>query len=301
MGHERRITMAKEVLKISLDKVVVDYDFRNDTDRDVTTEVAFPIPDYDFAIEQVDPKQQGFDDFKLWIDDVLTKSNIETRALVKGKDLTAILNKTRVDIGSFGHADDHRSEDIDRLNSQQRIQLKQAGLIDEDGTPLWTVRKKYYWQQTFPAHKTVHIRHEYTPADGATDSVKYGLVQGDKESAEELKSICVEGPLLRTMKQIANSKDLDAVYFYVDFILTTANTWKTPIEDFTLIVERPRPKAVSAVDKVLATDLGASYVSFCWDGPVTNFDADHFEAHATNYVPKKELRVGFFEVSKGNF
>jgi hypothetical protein len=46
MTRESRITMAKEVLFISESKVVVDYDFRNDTDADITTEIAFPIPDF---------------------------------------------------------------------------------------------------------------------------------------------------------------------------------------------------------------------------------------------------------------
>ncbi len=101
--------------------------------------------------------------------------------------------------------------------------------------------------------------------------------------------MCVEGPLLKTLTQIANGKDKDAVYFYVDFILTSANTWKTPIEDFTLIVERPHEK-----------DTIADYVSFCWDGPVTKIDADHFEAHAVNFVPKKEIRIWFFEESKSS-
>ena len=42
--RETRIVMAREVLQISAKKVVVDYDFRNDTNQDVTSEVAFPIP-----------------------------------------------------------------------------------------------------------------------------------------------------------------------------------------------------------------------------------------------------------------
>ena len=41
------------------------------------------------------------------------------------------------------------------------------------------------------------------------------------------------------LEAIANSKDRDAPYADVDFILTTAKTWKTPIEDFTLIVRHP--------------------------------------------------------------
>jgi hypothetical protein len=292
MGHEPRITMAKEVLKISLDKVVVDYDFRNDSDQDVTTEVAFPIPDYGFDPDGPAPASQGFDNFKLWVDGVPAKFTMEVRAIVKGKDLTQMLSAVHVDTGSLGHLNDNEHpKDVDKLSASQRAHLKQAGLIDEDGEPLWTVKKKYYWQQTFPARATVHIRHEYTPVDGGTNSVKYGLGPNpDKDMAAELKSMCVEGPLLRSLTNILHDKGKDAPYSYVDFILTTANTWKTPIEDFTLIVERPHEK-----------DAMADYVSFCWDGPVTKTEADHFEAHAVNFVPKKELRVGFFEESKSSF
>jgi hypothetical protein len=46
MVHEPRITMQKEVLRISESKVQVDYEFRNDTASDITTEVAFPVPAY---------------------------------------------------------------------------------------------------------------------------------------------------------------------------------------------------------------------------------------------------------------
>jgi hypothetical protein len=59
-----------------------------------------------------------------------------------------------------------------------------------------------------------------------------------------------------------------------------------PIEDFTLIVERLHEKD------------SFTYVSFCWDGPVTKIDADHFIAHATDFVPKTELRIGFIKVGK---
>jgi len=74
---------------------------------------------------------------------------------------------------------------------------------------------------------------------------------------------------------------------YVDFILTTANTWKTPIEDFTLIVEKPDEPTSNV-----------NFVSFCWDGPVTKIDDHHFAAHLTNFIPKKELRVGFIDLDR---
>jgi Domain of unknown function (DUF4424) len=289
MKREARIAMAKEVLQISGSKVIVDYDFRNDSVEDITTDVAFPIPAYSLAMEDGLPSDLGFDSFRLWIDGKPTRYQIEARAYLKDTEFTRLLTSMKVDVATFGHASSNdNSSDIKNLSAVQRKKLESVGLIDTYGVPYWQVRKKYYWKQTFPAHKTVHIRHEYSPFLGSSNSITYGMGSTpDPSSAEELKNFCIDDRLHATLQQIVNSKDRDAPYSYVDFILTTANTWKTPIEDFTLIVERPHYK-----------DSFASYVSFCWDGPVTKTDADHFLAHTTNLIPKNELRIGFFNVEK---
>lgn len=302
MKREPRITMAKEVLQISTKKVVVDYDFRNDSDENITTEVAFPIPDYEYLLER-DGSKQGFEDFKLWVDGSPAKFQVEARAFLKDREYTQMLNDMHVDVGSYGHGpllDEHGksrafSQDLERLTEAQRVTLRKLALIDPDGDnqPMWSVKKKYYWQQTFPAHKTVHIRHEYTPVLGSSNSVSYGLgANPNPDAAQEMASFCLDQRLHDNLQQLASSKDKSAWYAYVDFILTTANTWKTPIEDFTLAVERPHWKNNRG-----EADL-ADYVSFCWDGPVTRPDPDHFSAHTTNLVPTKELRVGFFGVEK---
>jgi len=59
LKREARITMAKEVLRIGWNSVAVDYEFRNDTDEDVTTEVAFPIPPYKSDWAEKDVSVQG--------------------------------------------------------------------------------------------------------------------------------------------------------------------------------------------------------------------------------------------------
>lgn len=293
MTREPRISMAKEVLQISQSKVVVDYDFRNDTDEDVTTMVAFPIPPYDLNEGERMPAAQGFDDFHLWADGTATQFQVEARAFVKGADRTRQLQDFRVDVGTFGHAVSNDTiPDVAKLTPVQHRRLESLGLIEKgyDG-PLWQVHKKYYWKQVFPAHKSVHIRHQYTPALGSENSIRYGMGETpDPDAAKELQSFCIDDKLHGILKGIAATGDKDAPYSYVDFILTTANTWKTPIEDFTLIVERPHEKG----------DQG-EYVSFCWGGPVTKIDADHFSAHVFNLIPKKELRIGFFDVRNAVF
>lgn len=293
MRREPRITMAKEVLEISESKVTVDYDFTNDDKKDVTTEVAFPIPDYDVGITDAETTRQGFNDFRLWIDGAPAHYQVEARAYLKGKDYTRLLTSMHVDVASFGHATSYDdSPDIQRLTSAQRKQLEQVGLINLDGRGAnWTVKKKFYWRQTFPAHKSVHIRHEYSPFLGSENSISYGMgTDPDASSDAELRSFCMDSQLRQTLQQMADSKNEDAPYSYVDFILTTANTWRTPIKDFTLIVDRPHEN-----------DSLANYVSFCWDGPVKKIDANHFSAHKINFIPTGELRIGFFDVTRRVF
>jgi hypothetical protein len=178
--------------------------------------------------------------------------------------------------------------DIATLTAPQRKQLEELGLISpKDGFALWQGRKKYHWQQTFLARKTLHIRHEYTPVLGGSNGFRDGMGHSpEKFAADELKTFCMDDQLRTKLESLV---DRDGGYDYVDFILTTANTWKTPIEDFTLLVERPRSKN----NRGLA---GTTYVTFCWDGPVTKIDADHFSARTGNLVPSKELRIGFFSV-----
>ena len=139
MKRETRITMAKEVLQISTKKVIVDYDFRNDSDQDITIEVAFPIPDYDFSLDR-EGATQGFDDFQLWIDGTPAHFQVEARGFLKDQDYTNLLTSVHVDVATYGHGPplDSRgkatakSRDIQALTDAQRRQLEKVGLIAQD-------------------------------------------------------------------------------------------------------------------------------------------------------------------------
>jgi hypothetical protein len=275
MKREPRIVMAKEVLSISENKVIVDYDFRNDSADNITTEVAFPIPAYIAETDGPSSSQAGFDDFKLTINGAPAAFQTEVRAFTKKGEITKLLKDMQVDAASFGHLDDQQAKttDVSRLNDAQRRQLVALGALDSQDQmmPTWRVEKKYHWTQTFPAHGTVHVRHEYTPVLGASNMV----------SEPEYSSLCPSPAMRKSIAKNGNSESNMTGLNYVDFILTTANTWKTPIEDFTLNIERP------------SEDYPVNDVSLCWNGPVTKTDANHFSAHVSGLVPNKELRVGF--------
>ena len=313
--RETRIVMAKEILRISPQKVVVDYDFRNDTAEDVKTEVAFPVPPYSYGPENPAISDASFSDFKLFIDGKRVAFETEAKATQNGKDVTAILTADKIDIASFGHLHEpsgketeYRTPDIERLSKPGQQRLVQVGLFDkDDGWGPWTVQLQYHWTQTFPAHSTVHIRHEYTPVEGSElmllDTVENVLQHkeptGDADSAKYarqdmqlLEGLCPDPQLLSGM--IGRIKASGPGYgqyahpHWVDFILTSANTWKQPIEDFTLIVGRGKAEEPDT----------QTTVSFCppQNAAIEKLDADHFQMRLTNFVPKDELHIGYFDL-----
>jgi hypothetical protein len=314
--REARVSMHKERLTISDKKVSVEYEFVNDTDADITTEVAFPIPEYQFEAD--DPGgARDFDDFRVSVEGKSVKYQVDIHAICAGIDRAELLRTAGIDISSFGNFDwtPMSSRDIAKLSLQQQNALLEAGLIDtENKFPQWTVRKTYHWEQTFPSKQILHVSHEYKPVIGAMpisvgdlDANERGKRLANAEvarlhdpkslegwyvqTARDIEQICVAPELQKRIEVEArvNNKGVDlsrahAAYvelLWADYILTTANSWKTSIDDFELVVQRPQD------------NQRHWYVSFCWDGPIERPNRDSFAVHVKHYVPRHELRIGF--------
>ncbi len=139
--RETRIVMEKEVLQITVKKVIVDYDFRNNSAEDVTTEVAFPVPPYNFHYEGQEASALSFSDFRLVIGRTPTSFKIETKGTLEGKDITNILIADNIDIPSFGHLKYSNgggvgSPDLDRLPLAEKKRLASLGLFSCPKTDL---------------------------------------------------------------------------------------------------------------------------------------------------------------------
>jgi len=298
LRHEARIAMQKERLSIARDKVTVEYEFMNESDKDVTTEVAFPIPAYGLDPEDTAGKRD-FGDFRVWVESREVQYQTDARARLGNRDVTDVLRRYNIDVATFGNYGDEDDPgpnyQIAKLPGPARANLMGLGLIEKDLYPKWLVAKTYYWSQTFPAHQVLHVRHEYKPVVG---------FQGFKAAmlSRELKSACVDPSLekklsaaiaagLKSSARMSGDDYVNATW--VKYILTTANTWKGPIHDFELVVEKPAPE--KPVSGQPANGRGGDYsVSFCWDGPVEHPDQTHFIAHKTDFVPSRELTVYFF-------
>jgi hypothetical protein len=308
--NEPRISMVKENLTISNDDeeeasvntdetITVDYDFQNNTDRNVSIVMAFPVP-VDVCGAMNSPYMAFTEDgggnrrtpFHVWVGGVEVKYSTEARAFQGAKFIpTSSTNLGKEYTGLLRSLDiDPDSCDADpTLPEATKAKLVSLGLLDgEDFKASWTLRRKYYWTQTFPANKTIHIRISYPPGVGHTEFYlgkgwDKRIVQAtsplqNKEFRDTCSGVALQGKL---SSQIDRPDGLIGFY-WVDFILVTANYWSGPIQDFTL-----------TVDNTYAPDRN---VSFCWNGPIQHPDATHVIATAHNFSPQRNLHIGYFQV-----
>ena len=105
------IRMEREDLSIGLDRIAVAYLFRNVTDRDVTLEVAFPLPDIDMNQMSETPHEfhggrndGDIFDFRLKIDGKPTVPAFDVHAVSKdgGRDVTGLLHQYRIPLVDDG-------------------------------------------------------------------------------------------------------------------------------------------------------------------------------------------------------
>jgi Domain of unknown function (DUF4424) len=291
LKREARISMEKERLTISMDRVSVEYEFLNETDQDIATEVAFPVPEYDIGF-QFTAAPSDLEGWHVWVEGKELKYETEAKAMLKGVDQAAVLRRMSIDIPTFGHWYYEGAKpvsDIQKLPKAAQDQLERLGLVHD--FPTWSVRKTYHWSQVFPAHKILHVRHEYKPELGLEHLSLANLQGKEKEPYAKLSDSCVDPGLRKTLiAAVPNDNGFAEGYIeprWVDYILTTANTWKTPIKDFELVIQKPRPEGKKRF-----------YVSLCWDGKIEQRDAETFVTKLTNFIPRQELRVMFFQVGR---
>jgi len=287
---ERRVIMANEKLFISEKEVRVEYEFINKSPREVVTEIAFPIPEYGLGQELI---YHPFNQFSVQVDGKPRSFRTQTQAWVKGRNLTRLLEAAGLDIATFASIQ-YTPESV-QFPSQIRglpgpalAKLRAAGAVSPVDVPAWTVRKTYYWTQRFPPWKTVRIAHAYAPVWGEfyfSTLAELDAPPRDSGWVVKLEPACTDqvtrdwvAQRLEARKPGEGMKDRFHIA-WVRYILTTANSWKTPIGQFELEISadpKERP-------------------CFCWDGPIETLAPGRVRVTAKDFVPKGELTVYFLK------
>jgi hypothetical protein len=296
--NERNIQIDREDLFISSRKIEVSYIFRNYSNKDIASVVAFPIPSYKY-----DPtgiiKYPVHGDFTVEVNGVRKKCSEITRAFINGKDCTDKLKNLNASIKDFkiGWEDKHHvfSGNFFMLTKATQKKLIDAGVvkIDEEmqepyAMPAWSVVTTYYWTQTFPANTTTAIKHTYTP--NPSDDMYY-MNEGKAHSlsrkaysmAELSKLHCLNKEIMQWVKKEKYAIRLNTI----DYILTTANHWKQPIKEFHLIIEGDQ-----------ASDTNER-PSTCFGGNrLVQVKDNRYEVTIKNFIPKEEIKVYFISYPK---
>ena len=202
---QENIKMEQESLFLSGSTIEVNYLFRNTSDKDITVKVFFPLPEMNCQKGSYGLTSPANYNFRLWVNGLETQHNTHLGILAGVKDFTkefSFLLKNYYDglkteqilekIGTFSEEDQslffgENRDNCVEVNSELGLDFCHLSC---------KIKVNFYWEQTFPAGKTVHIRHSYTPES-------FGDSMGG---------------------------------FSFGYILKTANNWQTPIGQFNALI-----------------------------------------------------------------
>lgn len=284
-----KISMRSEDLYISLDEVRVRYEFVNTSDADVTSLVAFPMPelkgDIDFlqAVPVADPV--NFLGFETTVDGVPVATKVEQRVTALGVDQTATLSALGVPLAP--HLPETRAalDQVPKSDWDRLISLGLVGLEEYDAgkgwerhiAPIWFLSTTFYWEQTFPAGETTIIEHRYKPSVGQTAGVSFGYKpsRGDEWFRAYRARFCIDDDFIATFDRAEEKNPGTYLENRVEYILKTAANWAGSIEKFHVTIDKGDPK---------------NLVSFCGEG-VTKTGPTTFEMTKENFWPTEDLAI----------
>jgi hypothetical protein len=288
------IAMLEEDLYLALDEVRVAYKFRNESPNPVTAVVGFPMPGLPVAVNF--DAETGYDldkvtdlrllDFETRVEGRVVQSKPTVRAFVFARNT----DWSRQDRFRFANATDITAEltaagmpltfDAQairsawaRLPATKKADWLRRGIYARDAgseSPLWFLSTIFVRQQVFPPGRIVSVQHRYKPFPS-------GFVMSDNHfqyDRELLADNCIDQPTQRAMEQALRSGN-GGIGKVLDYILTTANTWKGPIGRFRLTVNKGDSR---------------NLVSFCASG-VRKTGPTTFVVEASNFRPDRDLSV----------
>ena len=277
------ISMLSEDLYVSAREVRVKYRFLNHTSEPIETIVAFPMPDVAGGWDESvggDVNSDHIVPFITWVDDRAVYAQVERKAVIGARDVTAELTAMRIPLSPSGMA---AMTAIEALSDADADRLAAAGLIEvnrESGsrwiTTNWTLKTTWYWTQYFEPGREVVIEHLYAPAIGGSAGSLVGERMDDlpEAAADYAARYCTDEAFIAAAMR-KRSQGLYLTETWINYVLTTGANWSGPIRDFRLVVDKGSED---------------SLVSFCGEG-VRKIGPTQFEVRRQNWTPTRDLEV----------
>jgi hypothetical protein len=296
------VAMETEDLFIGIDRISVDYTFRNTTRANVTGEVIFPLPPIHvgYILESQwnlpdDPDRENLVNFTASVDGKPVTLTIDRIAVIEppydearplsdqydtpGRDVTA--DMARLGLPLSLNADTVIAA-MDALTPTQQEEAASLGLAEfSEGYsfPLWSIVLRYHWTQTFPAGEVTQISHAYENRSG-------GGIFGWSHPPEEYQQYAVdqycidEGTSKALVKALKQEPADGEAYsmgmaWNIAYVLRTANSWAGPIGRFKLTIDKGDARNI---------------LSLCADG-IKKTGPTTFVMEKTDFTPMQDLQI----------
>lgn len=306
-GQTDAVAMEEEDLFIGIDRIAVNYVFRNTTGAAVTGEVIFPLPP--IHVGQViesqwnlpeDPDRENLVEFTAAVDGKAISVSVDRIAVIEpdltewmpsadqydtpGQDVTADLERLGLPLSLNG---DKVIAALKGLTPDQKAEAIGLGLAeffdigtpDEFAFPQWSVILRYHWTQTFPAGQSLKISHAYEnrPAGGI-----FNWSHPPEDYMQPVTEMyCIDDGTSRAIAKVLAQEPVDGeVYstgmsWNIAYVLRTANSWSGPIGKFKLTIDKGDP---------------GNIVSLCADG-IRKTGPTTFVMEKTDFVPDRDLHI----------
>lgn len=281
------VAMVSEDLFLSADQVRIRYVFHNRTTHDITTLVAFPLPDIspDYYFEPVAIPNTGdpnFVQFETRADGRRLDMTPDQRAKLHGQDITARLRAAGLPLSPI---DPHFNEAVRRMASAARLEALHSHWIEDTSGDkndpayrgLWSLSTTFSRTQTFPAGRDVVVEQSYTPIVGGSVASNLMLETTPKRDRNQImRQYCVDDAFMAAARQaLARSGERYIAERRLAYVLRTGANWAGPIGRFHLIVDKGDPR---------------NLISLCAPG-IERASPTRFELTLTNYTPREDINI----------
>ena len=114
-------------------------------------------------------------EFTTQVDGEPVASKAEKKAFLFGTDVTSKLELSDIPLNP-----DEAVNALETISQETKSKLKHFELLDDNGSPTWTAKTTYYWQQLFPAGRQISIEHRYKPTVEVPSHPQSGHRDGSK-------------------------------------------------------------------------------------------------------------------------
>jgi hypothetical protein len=284
------IDMVSEELFLSTRDIRVKYVYRNPSSADVTTLVAFPLPDigWEFGEAPVglpNPSSPNFVDFRTTVDGMDIPLEVEMRAVLdSGLDVT-----DRVKAAGLPFlVTNFEAWDATQANMPLALakQLRDEGVIwldlDPDTgeiaylRPAWTLKTTFHRMQTFPAGKDVVVEHVYKPVVGGSVGASY-IYADENERAAIKADYCIDDAFDAALDRMKRSTGEGQMISErtLGYVLTTGANWAKPIGSFHLTIEKDSPDQI---------------ITLCAEG-LKKIGPTRFELTRMEFTPEQDIQI----------